>query len=1006
MSGHIVGLRVVRGPDWKWAEQDGGEGFVGTVVEVGKHGSPTSPDKTVVVQWDGGNRTNYRTGYLDAYDLYVFDNASVGVVFRTRQCDACQTKGFPGFCWTCSQCEDFDLCTNCYMSGKHDLTHSFNRIAADGLSGTAVSPREGSVKHVAKGIYVGAVVKRGPDWDWDNQDGGEEGSTATGTVTCIRGWDQESAMSVACVKWMRTGQTNVYRVGHKGKVDLKCVQEGIYGNYYPKHLPVLGKEYSLQRLTLPTAVQALTDRPICQFKPGDYVRVELDLEILKALQEGHGGWNPKMALVIGMIGVVHRVTEKNDVRVSFEEAKQRWTFHPAALKRIETYHAGQLVRIVDDMETVQRLQIGHGEWTEAMAATLGEVGKVVRVYQDMDLRIHVKNSVWTYNPRCVQPLQPNDGNNMQNNQTPLREMSADRGESSNNENGNNDNSNDSDVKIGSDAELAEILARVPQLLNEGEPEGNQFQLVQEAAQGRDERVREILAAQPHIIDIKVQGKTALQVASHQGFQAVVEELIKAGADLEIKDDDGDNALHYAAFGNEPGAAMLLIENGADINASNGNGCTALHVAANKGHRDMVSCLIDGRADLNLKDAYGDTPLHDAIAKERNEIVKLLIDAGADLQIPNDRGFNALHHGALKGNSGAVQFLVEQEGLVDIKKEDGFSALHLAALNNHKSVAEIMIKDGNCDINIRNGRLQTPLILAVSQGHTAIVELLVEYDCEVDARDEEGDTALHLALVRQSVSTDSSASDTMTRIRTHLGMESSDGNTGEAIACFLAQAGASLIIANNKNKTPLDLCADPKLRTILQEYSRKFRERVEESETPVGVSAPDVLCTLCEEAKANLEFGPCGHVIMCAKCGERIKKCLECKQIVESRKIIDNDPQVCMICSNDTAEVVFQPCGHKVSCSACARRTKKCIACKSVISKKTGLKKCKSSTSESEIAGGEASPGTGEEQNCGICLENPKNVAFMCGHRVCDKCAPQLRDCPMCRVKITHTIRLY
>jgi len=41
---------------------------------------------------------------------------------------------------------------------------------------------------------------------------------------------------------------------------------------------------------------------------------------------------------------------------------------------------------------------------------------------------------------------------------------------------------------------------------------------------------------------------------------------------------------------------------------------------------------------------------------------------------------------------------------------------LAALNNHKNVAEIMIKQGNCDINIRNGRLQTPLILAVSQGH--------------------------------------------------------------------------------------------------------------------------------------------------------------------------------------------------------------------------------------------------------------------------------------------------
>ena len=31
-----VGLRVVRGPNWSWGDQDGGEGHVGTVVEVGK----------------------------------------------------------------------------------------------------------------------------------------------------------------------------------------------------------------------------------------------------------------------------------------------------------------------------------------------------------------------------------------------------------------------------------------------------------------------------------------------------------------------------------------------------------------------------------------------------------------------------------------------------------------------------------------------------------------------------------------------------------------------------------------------------------------------------------------------------------------------------------------------------------------------------------------------------------------------------------------------------------
>ena len=29
--------------------------------------------------------------------------------------------------WKCIKCFDFDLCTSCYMSGKHDLQHEFIR---------------------------------------------------------------------------------------------------------------------------------------------------------------------------------------------------------------------------------------------------------------------------------------------------------------------------------------------------------------------------------------------------------------------------------------------------------------------------------------------------------------------------------------------------------------------------------------------------------------------------------------------------------------------------------------------------------------------------------------------------------------------------------------------------------------------------------------------------------------------------------------------------------------
>ncbi len=35
----LVGLRVVRGPNWKWDTQDGGEGFVGTVTKISEKNS-------------------------------------------------------------------------------------------------------------------------------------------------------------------------------------------------------------------------------------------------------------------------------------------------------------------------------------------------------------------------------------------------------------------------------------------------------------------------------------------------------------------------------------------------------------------------------------------------------------------------------------------------------------------------------------------------------------------------------------------------------------------------------------------------------------------------------------------------------------------------------------------------------------------------------------------------------------------------------------------------------
>ena len=66
-----AGLRVIRGPDWNLDDDDGGEGHVGTLIEVGGDGKAT-------IVWDGGQVTACRGGQGQGHDLRVLDNATVG----------------------------------------------------------------------------------------------------------------------------------------------------------------------------------------------------------------------------------------------------------------------------------------------------------------------------------------------------------------------------------------------------------------------------------------------------------------------------------------------------------------------------------------------------------------------------------------------------------------------------------------------------------------------------------------------------------------------------------------------------------------------------------------------------------------------------------------------------------------------------------------------------------------------------------------------------------------
>ncbi|XP_052174409.1 E3 ubiquitin-protein ligase RGLG2-like [Diospyros lotus] len=67
-----------------------------------------------------------------------------------------------------------------------------------------------------------------------------------------------------------------------------------------------------------------------------------------------------------------------------------------------------------------------------------------------------------------------------------------------------------------------------------------------------------------------------------------------------------------------------------------------------------------------------------------------------------------------------------------------------------------------------------------------------------------------------------------------------------------------------------------------------------------------------------------------------------------------------------------------------------------------------SSDEHDVVGGTSQPPSSAFDNhvCPICLTDPKNMAFGCGHQTCCECGQGLQVCPICRSNIETRIRLY
>ena len=117
-------------------------------------------------------------------------------------------------------------------------------------------------------------------------------------------------------------------------------------------------------------------------------------------------------------------------------------------------------------------------------------------------------------------------------------------------------------------------------------------------------------------------------AAARGSVQGVRDLIAAGADLDQRDENGLTALIISAYVGNVEIVRRLLAVKADPNVANNDGETALHSSsAHANSAEIVPLLIAAGGNIEKADKWGRTPLLDQALMGRIDSIKALLAAG-------------------------------------------------------------------------------------------------------------------------------------------------------------------------------------------------------------------------------------------------------------------------------------------------------------------------------------------------------------------------------------------
>ena len=216
------------------------------------------------------------------------------------------------------------------------------------------------------------------------------------------------------------------------------------------------------------------------------------------------------------------------------------------------------------------------------------------------------------------------------------------------------------------------------------------------------------------------------------------------ANFNTRRSEGLAPIHYAVINNYSGLINFLLDKKIDVNIKSTSGATALHEAVRVGNIDVITRIINSGANVNSRDGNNNTPLHTGSpAESHREVVTLLLNSGADPNLRDDHGDTPLHIViTLNRQLDVIEAFLNKNSDVHIRNIQGKTPLYIAVQENRMSLIPALLKNGS-EIFAADNSGVTPFDIAVKENES-IFNLLIVPET-VNQRDSAGNTMLHAAV---------------------------------------------------------------------------------------------------------------------------------------------------------------------------------------------------------------------------------------------------------------------